>query len=172
MTMKASIVIVVGLAVLLRCTSMAFAQSPYGLSFHIDGIPGDDGNGNLAGVSYSWGAPGENLSAGASSKITLTHIVQTSSVSLMQEAQTHQLADAAEVQVSIQGTTTIEYQMTNVRFDSIEQRFVTPLPSQSPPSAQVLESITLSFKQLDYTFQPVNVVGQKNGAPESITFKF
>jgi hypothetical protein len=82
--------------------------------------------------------------------------------------------ESAELQVLCEGTVTLDYHIVNVHFKSLSQQgvnnsFTNYVP---PPLIVPLESVTLRFKELDYTFQPILPNCQKSGPTETFTWKF
>jgi type VI protein secretion system component Hcp len=140
------------------------------INIHIDGITGEDGSGNYNVVTYDWGEPGVVAPLGASSEVTFSREIRdTTTTDVMRAAATHQKAATADLVVIYQGTVTVAYHMVNVHFVSVMHHGDSSLTNfQASP----LESVSLRFKTLDYTYQPILPNGQKNGPPVTYTWKF
>jgi len=155
----------------------AYAQPELTLTVHIDGLAGADTRGNWTVVNYAWGNP-TSPSTGGSSTLTFTHdLSDGTSVALMKAVSTHQTAATAELQVQCTGSstvTTLDYSMVNARLEGIAESGVnnTSFNFTPPPFIVPLETVTLAFKELDYTYQPILPNCQKNGPPTSFEWKF
>ncbi len=167
----------VALAILLGalfCSSSASAQTCiFGASscinIHIDGIAGEDGNGNYNVATYNWSRPDVPAPLGAASQITFTRSeLDSTTVRLMHAAANHRVVATADLSVILMGTVTVSYHMVDVQFESVQHNGQSPSPN--PPV--ISESVILGFKKLVYTFQPVLPNGQKNGPPVTFTWNF
>jgi hypothetical protein len=171
----------VGLAAGVLCVSAAFAGPPLTINVRVDGVAGQDGNGNYSASSYTWGGAGAPEPKGASPQISFSQSLGSLSpfngdieLELMNAVATHQKAATADVQVLCQTLVFIDYHMLNARFDSIGDHGFdfTVYPQQPQIGFSPLESVTLRFTGLVYTWQPILPNCQKNGPPVTYTWKF
>ncbi|HVA84269.1 MAG TPA: hypothetical protein VNF28_05170 [Candidatus Binataceae bacterium] len=140
------------------------------IDIHIDGIAGEDGNGNYDVATYNWGLPGgAPAPLGAASQLNFTRSrLDTTTVKLMHAAANHRTVATADLSVISQGTVTVSYHMIDVQFESMQHSG----QGASPNPPVVSESVILGFKKLVYTFQPVTPNGQKAGPPVTFTWNF
>lgn len=174
---------VVGLAVGMLCAPTALAGPPLIINVHIDGVAGVDGSGNYSASSYLWGESGGHL-AGASPQISFSQSLGLQALEngnvvleLMKAVAAHQAAPTADVQVVCEGSQAVvflDYHMVNAHFESITDRGLDPTiyPQQPVVGTSPFESVTLRFKRLVYTWQPILPNCQKNGPPVTYTWKF
>jgi hypothetical protein len=156
------------------CSPTVFAQTCLGqnvdncININIAGIAGADGNGNYDVSSYNWGEPGVRAPLGASPQLTFTRAsLDSTTVDLMRFAANHRKVATADLQFMFMQTATATYHLVNVHFLSVMHS-----GANSPASFGPSESVTLNFKELDYTYQPILPNGQKNGPPVTFTWKF
>jgi type VI protein secretion system component Hcp len=125
----------------------------YAIDVHVDGVTG---GGNYAPKSFSWGEPFE---------VTFTHPTDSSSVALMALAKDHREVGNAVLHATTSGVAVITLQMSGVHVETVREADSATAPDSTPE-----ETVVLRFRKVTYTFQPVNVVGQKNGPPVSFTW--
>jgi hypothetical protein len=129
-------------------TAMAGA---YGLDVHVDGVTG---GGNYSPGGYHWGDDPFVLA--------FTHTTDASTAALQALAQGKQEVGTALLHVTLQGTATVTLQMSGVRVESVKE--------DGDPNNGPLETVTLRFRKVVYTFQPMLPNGQKNGPPVTFTW--
>jgi hypothetical protein len=140
------------------------------INIHIDGIAGEDGNGNYNVLSYDWGEPGVPAPPGASSQLSFSRaLTDTTTVDLMRYTANHRKAAAADLAVIFAQTPTVIYHLVGVQFLSVRHKGTN---TSSNPETEPSETVTLHFTELDYTYQPILPNGQKNGPPVMYTWKF
>jgi len=144
----------------------------FNINLHIDGIAGFDGNGNYNALAFAWGPAGAETQKGVSPELTVTIPADSTSVNLMQSAAAKQAFATADLQATASGAVAsapvvVAIHMTNVRIHSVHIA-----TSTDAAYAQPVQIVTLTFDSVEYTFQPVNVVGQKNGPPVTYSATF
>lgn len=142
------------------------------INLHVDGTAGSDGNGNYNALSFAWGPAGAETQKGVSSELTVTIPADSTSINLMKAAEAKQSFATADVQAVASGAlagapVVVAIHMTNVRIYSVH--IATNTEAAYPQPVQI---VTLTFDSVEYTFQPVNVVGTKNGPPVSYSATF
>ena len=124
------------------------------LEARIDGIA----SGHIYPVSrYAWAHPFE---------VSFTHPTDASSVAFLAAAQSHAGLGNATVSEALQGTAVVTLQMAGVRVLSVQEAG----DAQDAWGQGPLETVTLGFRSITYTYQPVNPVGQPAGPPVSFTW--
>ena len=142
-------------AVLALVGSGSAAQAAgFTLAARIDGIAG----GHVYPVTrYAWTRPFE---------VSFTHPTDASSVAFLAAAQSHAGLGDATVSEGMQGTAVVTLQMVGVRILSVQEAG----DAQDAWNQGPLETVTLGFRSIVYTYQPVNPVGQPDGPPVSFTW--
>lgn len=137
------------------------------VNLHVDGMAGLDGNGNYSALAFAWGPAGSETQKGVAPELTITIPDDSTSVNLMQAAAAKQTFSTADLQAVASGVAVVSIHMTNVRIHSVH--IAANTDGAYPQPVQI---VTLTFDSVEYTFQPVNVVGQKNGAPVTYSATF
>jgi hypothetical protein len=146
---------IVGAAVVagaLVAAPRAAVAGGYGLDVHVDGVAG---GGNYSPGGYHWGDDPFTLA--------FTHATDSSTAALQGLAQGHREVGTALLHVTIQGTATVTLQMSGVNVDSVKE--------EGDPNNGPLETVTLKFRKIVYTFQPLLPNGQKNGPAVTFTWQ-
>jgi len=130
----------------------------YAIDVHVDGVAG---GGNYAPKSFSWGQDPRALS--------FVHAADASSVVLL--GLSRQGGDIGTATLHVKsnggsGAAVITIQMTGVHIDGVTEAEDSTATDPTP-----METVTLRFRQVTYTYQAVNPVGQPIGAPVSFTWK-
>lgn len=151
-------------AVISLCASPAHAQ--YTITFN---ITDQDGTTNTyTPFSYVWGPLDAPTPKGVSDELTFTRPTDITGAELMKAAQSKQSFASADLEVQLQGTSAVTIQMTGVQIKSVRESTDLTNPAHAIP----LESVTLTFDSVDYTFQPLTPTGQRAGPPVTFTVKF
>jgi type VI protein secretion system component Hcp len=122
----------------------------FALDVHVDGIPN---GGNYVPSSFDWTEP---------FVVQFTHTTDPSTGALMAAAQDHRELGNAVLHQTLSGTATITLAMSGVHVEAVHERGASDGP---------VEVVDLRFRQVTYTFQPLNPIGQKSGPPVTFTWK-
>ena len=132
---------------------LAHATGPYQIDAHVDGVAS---GGDYSPSLFHWADPFE---------MTFTHSPDSSTVELMQLAQSHQVVGTATVHETLQGTATITLQMSGVHVEAVRESGDVNDPTGPE------ETVVLRFTQMTYTFQPILPNGQRSGPSVTFTWK-
>lgn len=143
---------VVALATVAGAVLMAPAASAgnYALDVHIDGCPN---GGNYTPTSFHWGEMGS---------VSFTHATDNTTAALFGFAQDHREVGNAVLHQTLMGTAAITLTMSGVHIESVHEEGGSNGPE---------ETVELRFRQVTYTFQPLQPNGQKAGPPVTFTWK-
>ena len=139
------------------CVAAMAAATPalaanFSNSIHIDGIAS---GGNYDVLTFGWGEPGS---------LTFTTLAGVDSVVHMQDAISGQVLGTADLTVTTNASTTaVAIHLTGVKI-----KVVRITSDETASDTTPRETVSLTFKTVDYTFTPVNPVGQPSGPP--VTF--
>ncbi|HLH07781.1 MAG TPA: type VI secretion system tube protein Hcp [Terriglobales bacterium] len=147
-------------------TALPALAANFSITLQIAGLPGAY-EGSYNALAFAWGPEGAETQHGVAPELTVTIPDDASSVTLMQSANSRQTFATADLQAVTSGLAVVSIHMTNVRIQSVHVA-----ANIAGLYTQPVQMVTLVFDSVEYTYQPVNVIGQKNGPPVTYSATF